>query len=77
MVTKSGLVFIGGGNGYFSAFDKRTGKEVWRAKIPFNNVAKPMTYRTGRPAVHRRGHRAGADNALVAFALNEKAAAPR
>ena len=78
LVTRSGLVFIGGGDGYFYAFDKRTGREVWRAKIPYSNVANPMTYRTraGRQVIVVATG-AGADNALLAFALNEKAAAPR
>ncbi len=70
MVTKSGLVFIGGGDGYLYAFDKRTGKEVWRGKIDHENVAVPMTYRTasGRQfIVVATG--ANAQNALIAFAL--------
>jgi glucose dehydrogenase len=70
MVTKSGLVFIGGGDGYLYAFDKKTGKEVWRGKVPYANNAVPMTYRTrsGRQfIVVATG--AGADNALVAFTL--------
>jgi quinoprotein glucose dehydrogenase len=70
MVTKGGLVFIGGGDEYFYAFDKTTGKEVWRSKIPFANTAVPMTYRTrsGRQfIVVATG--SGANNALVAFAL--------
>jgi len=70
MVTKGGLVFIGGGDEYLYAFDKSTGKEVWRGKIPFANTAVPMTYRTrsGRQfIVVATG--TGANNALVAFAL--------
>jgi quinoprotein glucose dehydrogenase len=70
MVTKGGMVFIGGGDGYLYAFDKNTGKEVWRGKIPYDNTAVPMTYRTrsGRQfIVVATG--TGADNALVAFAL--------
>ena len=46
MVTRSGLIFIGGGDGYFYAFETKTGKEVWRERIPYNNTANPMTYRT-------------------------------
>jgi glucose dehydrogenase len=46
LVTRSGLVFIGGGDGYVYAFDTRTGSEVWRAKVPYANTATPMTYRT-------------------------------
>ena len=46
LVTKSGLVFIGGGDSYLYAFETRTGREVWRAKLPYANTANPMTYRT-------------------------------
>ena len=70
MITRSGLVFIGGGDGYLYAFDKKTGKELWRGKIPFENAAVPMTYRTrsGRQyVVVATG--TGAYNALVAFTL--------
>jgi quinoprotein glucose dehydrogenase len=70
LAVKSGLVFIGGGDGYLYAFDKTNGKELWRGKVPFDNTAVPMTYRT------RAGHQfvvvatgTGAGNALVAFAL--------
>jgi quinoprotein glucose dehydrogenase len=70
LVTRGGLVFIGGGDGYFYAFEPRTGKEVWRAKLPYTNTANPMTYRTrsGRQfIVIATG--TGTSNALVAFAL--------
>jgi quinoprotein glucose dehydrogenase len=70
MVTKGGLVFAGGGDSYFYAFDAKSGREVWRTKIPYANTANPMTYRTrsGRQfIVVATG--TGADNALVAFAL--------
>jgi len=70
MVTRGGLVFIGGGDGYLYAFDKKNGREVWRGKIPYDNTSIPMTYRT------RSGKQfivvatgTGADNALVAFGL--------
>jgi quinoprotein glucose dehydrogenase len=71
MVTKSGLVFAGGGDGYLYAFDKKNGKEVWRGKVPYDNNASPMTYRTrsGRQfVVVATG--TGTDNALVAFGLD-------
>jgi quinoprotein glucose dehydrogenase len=71
MVTRSGLVFIGGGDKYFYAFDKRSGKELWRAPVPYEETAVPMTYRTrsGRQfVVMATGE--STDNALVAFALD-------
>jgi glucose dehydrogenase len=73
MVTKSGLIFVGGGDGYIYAFETRTGKEAWRGKIPYNASATPMTYRTASGkqfVVMATG--TGADNALVAFAVNNK-----
>jgi quinoprotein glucose dehydrogenase len=70
LVTRGGLVFIGGGDGYLYAFDKKTGKEVWRGNVTYENTANPMTYRT------RSGKQfivvatgASADNALVAFGM--------
>ena len=57
LVTRSGLVFVGGGDGYLYAFDKKTGKEIWRGKIPYTTTANPMTYRTDvGQAVRRHGH---------------------
>jgi quinoprotein glucose dehydrogenase len=70
MVTRSGLVFVGGGDGYIYAFDTKTGKEVWREKVPYNTSANPMTYRTASGkqfVVMATG--TGADNSLVAFAI--------
>jgi quinoprotein glucose dehydrogenase len=73
MVTASGLVFIGGGDGYLYAFDTRTGKEIWRGKVPYFNTADPMTYRTrsGRQFVVMATG-TGAQNALVAFTLEDE-----
>jgi glucose dehydrogenase len=70
MVTRSGLVFIGGGDSYLYAFEAKTGREVWRAKVPYPNTATPMTYRTrsGRQFIVMATG-TGAENALVAFAL--------
>jgi quinoprotein glucose dehydrogenase len=70
MVTKSGLIFVGGGDGYMYAFETKTGKEVWREKVPYNASANPMTYRTASGKqfiVMATG--TGANNALVAFAI--------
>jgi len=74
LVTASGLVFIGGGDGYLYAFDVKTGKELWRGRVPFNNSANPMTYRTksGRQFVVMATGTSD-QNALVAFTLGEAA----
>jgi len=73
MVTKSGLIFIGGGDGYFYAFETKTGKEVWREKIPYNNTANPMTYRTksGKQFIVMATG-ASDQNALLAFSVDGK-----
>ena len=69
MVTKGGLVFVGGGAPYLYAFDKATGAEVWRGATPYKTSAIPMTYRarSGRQFVVAATG-GGADAALVAFA---------
>ena len=69
LVTRGGLVFLGGGDPYLYAFDKATGAEVWRGATPFPTNGNPMTYRarSGRQfVVVATG--SGADAALVAFA---------
>jgi quinoprotein glucose dehydrogenase len=70
IVTAGGLVFGGGGDRYLYAFDKTTGREVWRGQLPYANSATPMTYRTKSGeqfVVVATG--SGAQNALVAFSL--------
>ena len=70
LVTKTDLLFVGGGDTYLYAFNKRTGKEVWRGKVPYPNNATPMTYRTksGQQFIVMATG-TGADNALVAFTV--------
>jgi len=77
LVTKGGLVFVAAGDSYLYAFDKKTGKEIWRGKIPYPQGANPMTYRTrsGKQfVVVSTG--TGSDNALVGFAIDGAAATP-
>jgi quinoprotein glucose dehydrogenase len=72
LVTAGGLVFVGGGDAALHAFDKATGRELWKADLPRRTTATPMTYRaaSGRQfVVIATG--AGQDAALVAFALSE------
>jgi glucose dehydrogenase len=70
LVTAGGLVFVAGGDGYLYAFDKRTGRELWRGALPYPTAANPMTYRTrtGRQFIVVASG-SGAESALVAFAL--------
>ncbi len=74
LVTKGGLVFVGGGDMTFHAIDKATGHEVWRAPLPRRTSATPMTYRSksGRQFV-LIATGAGDDQALVAFAVDSAA----
>jgi quinoprotein glucose dehydrogenase len=45
IVTASGLVFIGAAmDDYVRAFDAKTGKELWRGRLPAGGQATPMTY---------------------------------
>lgn len=69
-VTKGGLVFIGGGEPYLYAFDKMTGRELWRGPTQGRTAGNPITYQTrsGRQFVVISVG-SGTDAALVAFAL--------
>jgi quinoprotein glucose dehydrogenase len=45
MVTAGGLVFIGAtADDYLRAVDERTGKVVWKARLPAGGQANPMSY---------------------------------
>ncbi len=72
ILTGSGLIFVGGGDGYLYAFDKNNGRELWRGQLPSVNAENTMTYRTrsGRQFV-LASTGAGADGVLIAFALNQ------
>jgi len=70
IVTKSGLVFVGGNDMALSAFDARDGRELWRHVLPRQATATPMTYLApgGRQVIVIATGR-GENTALVAFAL--------
>ncbi len=76
MVTAGGLVFIGATtDNRFRAFESKTGKELWAAKLDYNVQAIPMTYqgKNGKQyvaVVAAAGGPRGANNeSLVVFAL--------
>jgi quinoprotein glucose dehydrogenase len=46
IVTKSGLVFVGGADMALSAYDAKTGKELLRKELTRRANGTPMTYRT-------------------------------
>lgn len=76
IVTASGLVFIAGtGDEQIRAFDKETGKEVWKHPLPTGGFATPITYEVkGKQYIvlavgGGRGTELGGE--YVAFALKE------
>ena len=75
IVTAGGLVFVGAtADSRFRAFDSKTGKELWAAKLNYNVTAVPMTYegKNGKQyvAVVAASGRAGTNTeSLVVFAL--------
>lgn len=80
-VTAGGLVFVAGTEDErLRAFDADTGRELWRAKLPFAGSAAPMTYEVGgRQYVvvtatggGRVGGKSGPGDAYVAFRLKDK-----
>jgi quinoprotein glucose dehydrogenase len=45
IVTAGGLIFVGAtADARFRAFDEKSGKELWAAKLPANAIDTPMTY---------------------------------
>ncbi|HEU0196682.1 MAG TPA: PQQ-dependent dehydrogenase, methanol/ethanol family [Nevskiaceae bacterium] len=44
LATAGGLVFQGTADGYFDAYDAKTGKRLWHYKLPNGVIAAPMTY---------------------------------
>jgi quinoprotein glucose dehydrogenase len=45
VVTAGGLIFIGASkDGHFRAFDKETGEELWKYKLPAGSYATPSVY---------------------------------
>jgi glucose dehydrogenase len=70
ILTRSGLVFGGGGDSALYVFDAKTGRELWRAELPRRATGTPMTYRarSGRQYVVMATG-SGANTALVAWAL--------
>ena len=72
IVTKGGLIFVGGGERALYAFDKDTGKEVWSTPLQRPVGATPMTYRTKSGRQFVIAATGSADDAmLMAFALTE------
>lgn len=78
VVTASGLAFIGATQEHmFRAYDLRTGRELWKARLPAGGNANPMTYwstKSGRQFVliaagGHGGILSGYSDKLIAYAL--------
>ena len=76
ITTAGGLVFVGATtDDYFRAFDTRTGRELWKARLPAGGKATPMTYlgADGRQyvviAAGGDGKAWGWSDQVIAFAL--------
>jgi quinoprotein glucose dehydrogenase len=70
IVTKGGLIFIGGEDAALHAIDKTTGRDLWQGTLPGPAKGTPMTYLT------REGHQfiviavgSGENATLVAFKI--------
>lgn len=77
IVTAGGLIFIGASaDETFRAFDRKTGRILWQARLPFSGNATPSTYMVGRRqyvVISAGGGKSGrpAGGTIVAFALPE------
>ncbi len=78
VITANGLLFIAGTkDGYFRAFDRRTGKLLWEYKLPAPAFATPAMYEVNGKqfiAVACGGEKLGTEkgNQIVAFALDNE-----
>ena len=71
IVTKTGLIFCGGGDAALRAFDVKDGSEVWSYALGRRATGTPMTYRTasGRQMLVIASG-TGREATLTAFAVN-------
>lgn len=78
VTTRGGLVFVGAAaENTLRAFDVRTGRELWQARLPAGGNASPMTYRSPRSrrqfvviaAGGKKALKTRLGNSIVAFAL--------
>jgi len=75
VITENGLLFIGATkDGFFRAFDKKSGKILWEYKLPAAAFATPATYEVNGKqyiAIACGGEKLGTEkgNQVIAFAL--------
>jgi quinoprotein glucose dehydrogenase len=76
IVTRGGLVFVGGGDAAFHAVDAASGADLWRYAIGAKTNGTPLTYRSnGRQYVVIAVGGPGPGATLLAFALGAHAVA--
>ena len=68
LVTRSGLIFVGGGDRAFHAVDKTDGRELWSMET-LETTGTPMTYEAGGRQFVAVATGRGAAATLVAFAI--------
>ena len=69
IVTKSGLVFVGGGDSAFHAVDAKTGADLWTFPLPRRTSGTPMTFSLQGKQYVVIATGSGADAVLYGFAL--------
>jgi quinoprotein glucose dehydrogenase len=69
IVTKGGLIFAGGGDSAFYAFDAASGKELWRFPMARRTSATPMTYEIAHRQFVVIASGGGSEATLTAFAI--------
>lgn len=73
------MFYAGTQDNYLRALDSRTGKEVWKARLPVGATASPLIYqspKTGRQYVvisaGGAAHAKDVGDYIIAYALPEK-----
>ena len=69
IVTKGGLIFVGGGDTAFHAVNKSNGEDLWTYPVPARTTGTPMTYSSGGRQFVVVATGSGDSAALLAFAL--------
>jgi quinoprotein glucose dehydrogenase len=69
IVTAGGVVFVGGGDVGFSAFDAMTGQELWRHALNVRTTGTPMTFRSAGTQFVAVATGSGEHAELIAFAV--------
>ena len=69
IVTRGGLIFVGGGDSAFHALDKRTGADIWQCPLDVRTAGTPMTYSFNGKQFVVIAVGSNADTRLLGFAL--------